>query len=95
MSPDNSLTIQTLEFEKEELTLEVQNLREKAQGLLNAQHEWEAERQCLQQAMSQWKQTAETLQARFDTASQKVVPAMETLRLCLSELFDTRVSGQC
>jgi prefoldin subunit 5 len=61
MSPDNSLTIQTLEFKKEELTLEVQNLCEKAQGLLNAQQEWEAECQCLQQAMSQWKQTAEAL----------------------------------
>jgi hypothetical protein len=45
--------------------------------------------------MSQWKQAAEALQARFDTASQKAVPAMENLRLCLSELFSTAVSGQC
>ncbi|KAH2948858.1 hypothetical protein KXW43_009370, partial [Aspergillus fumigatus] len=37
MSPDNNLIIQTLEFEKEELILEVQKLREKEQGLLNAQ----------------------------------------------------------
>ncbi|KAH1309716.1 hypothetical protein KXX47_006932 [Aspergillus fumigatus] len=71
MSPDNNLIIQTLEFEKEELILEVQKLREKEQGLLNAQQEWEAERQCLQQTMSQWKQAAEALQARFDTTSQK------------------------
>lgn len=95
MSPDNSLIIQTLEFEKEELILEVQKLREKQQGLLNAQQEWEAERQCLQQTMSQWKQAAEALQARFDTTSRKVMPAIETLRLCLSELFETTVSGQC
>ncbi|KAF7139755.1 hypothetical protein CNMCM5793_007996 [Aspergillus hiratsukae] len=94
MSPDNSLTIQMLEFEKEELILENQKLREKEQGLLNAQQEWEAERQCHQQATLQWKQAAETLQAKFDASSQKVVPALETLRLHLSELFDTTVSGQ-
>jgi uncharacterized coiled-coil DUF342 family protein len=91
MSPDNSLTIQTLEFEKEELIFEIQKLREKEQGLLNTQQEWEAERQCLQQTMAQWKQAADALQARFDTASQKVVPAMETLRVSLSELFDTKI----
>ncbi|GKZ63043.1 hypothetical protein CBS63078_8316 [Aspergillus niger] len=95
MSPDHSLTIQILEFEKQELILENQKLREKEQGLLNAHQEWEAERQCLQQAMSQWKQVAEARQARLDAASQNVVPAMEKLRLCLSEFFETTVSGQC
>lgn len=94
MSPDNSLAIQMLEFEKEELILENQKLREKEQGLLSAQQEWEAERQCLQQATLQWKQAAEALQAEFNASSQKVVPALETLRLHLSELFDTTVSGQ-
>jgi nitrate reductase assembly molybdenum cofactor insertion protein NarJ len=84
-----------LEFEKQELILENQKLREKEQGLLDARQEWEAERQCLQQEMAQWKQVAEALQARFDAASQKVVPAMETLHLCLSELFETRVFGRC
>lgn len=39
MLPDNSLTIQTLEFEKEELILEIQKLREKEHRLLNAQQE--------------------------------------------------------
>ncbi|KAE8310977.1 hypothetical protein RU639_013583 [Aspergillus parasiticus] len=84
-------TIEQLKQKNQELVVRNEQLQKEGElKLRNAQQSLEAERKNLQGEVQQWRAATESYREQLKQASQIIMPALSTMSLHLSEMFDSK-----